>query len=460
MEKVIPLNGRIVIVDDVLDQALPLMRVLSKNNIPYVYYRGNKMEDLPDQPENDIRILFLDLNLLDGRDAQPKDIQSALYSLINRIISPNNYPYVIILWSRQEKQYKYLLDELFVDRLKQCTPIAILEWIKSDYFPNYTEAEENSENEERILDELKKVLSTIPAYAYLLQWENCIHNSADKTIQALFHNSRNTNDWQNNANCILSMFAHSYLDKHYAEASQIEKIRSSLLFLNDVYYDTLEDTIQNESFEIVSSEFNHSIKEEEQEIIRSKTNESILFSKNVASIEQPGCVYVWKNDNTSAKDISSAILNDCFNTQSIREQVEKDNVGKCIKELKKVFDCCFRKAKQTIINTYIQACGVVVTPSCDYAQKKTKYDRVVLGIIINADCRNQLDLKSDSIYVSPVFNYESKPRIMVLHFRYFITEKIDTITELIPLFRLRNSILSEIQSKLARHISRQGIMNL
>ena len=80
MESLIPLNGRIAIVDDQIEQALPLMRVFAKNNIPYVYYKGNDIEYLPEQPENDIRILLLDLNLLGGRDNQPKDIRSSLFS--------------------------------------------------------------------------------------------------------------------------------------------------------------------------------------------------------------------------------------------------------------------------------------------------------------------------------------------------------------------------------------------
>ena len=460
MGKMIPLNGRIAIIDDVIEQALPLMRVLSKNRIPYVFYKGNRMEDLPDKPDNDIRILFLDLNLLDGRDAQPKDIQSALYSVIVRIISPSNYPYVIVLWSRQEKQYKSLLEELFADRLKQCAPIAILEWIKSDYFPNFADIEENNDNEDRIFDELKKVLSTIPAYTYLLQWENCIHNSADKTIQAVFHDIQSTNDWQDNANCVLDMFAHSYLEKRYSEASKLEKVRSSLLFFNDVYYDSLEDLIQNEIFENVDADIDYDTTEKGQRVIKSNINYSILFSKKVISIKQPGCVFIGEDGNLLTKDLSFAILNDSLDTQRIHEQVEKENAGKCKKELKKLFDNCFKRTKQEIKDSFIQACGVVVTPQCDYAQNKTKYDRVLLGIIISADHKNELDIKSDSIYVSPVFTHNSQPCILVLHFRYFKAELIEIKPELTPLFRLRNSILSEIQSKLARHISRQGILNL
>ena len=105
MENMIPLNGRIAIVDDDEKQAMPLMRVFSKMNIPYTFYKGNDYRFLPETPENDIRILFLDLNLLGNRVEEEKKIRSILIPTISHIISPQNYPYILILWSRQENQY-------------------------------------------------------------------------------------------------------------------------------------------------------------------------------------------------------------------------------------------------------------------------------------------------------------------------------------------------------------------
>lgn len=40
MESIIPINGRVAIVDDKIEQALPLMRVFAKNNIPYVFTKA------------------------------------------------------------------------------------------------------------------------------------------------------------------------------------------------------------------------------------------------------------------------------------------------------------------------------------------------------------------------------------------------------------------------------------
>ena len=59
----IPLNGRIAIIENELKEAMPLMKTFSKNQIPYVFYKGDDFSFLPDENSrfNDIRVLFLDL---------------------------------------------------------------------------------------------------------------------------------------------------------------------------------------------------------------------------------------------------------------------------------------------------------------------------------------------------------------------------------------------------------------
>lgn len=439
MENIIPLNGRIAIVDDKVEQALPLMRVLSKNNIPYIYYQGNDMNFLPKQPENDIRILFLDLNLIGGRDNQPKDIKASLYPVIKKIISPNNYPYVLILWSRQENEYKKILEDLFKGDLKQCAPISIANYVKSDFFPNFAEEEENNENEDKIIEELKKILATQPAYSYLMQWENCIHNSANETIQNVFHDFHSENNWTNNANCIMNMFAKSYLEKYYESSLAENRAKASLLFLNDVYHDTLESSITNTDFSnavYLSCDKN----DEEKKDIAAKINKSLLLSEHYDSCRQPGCVLRF-----DSSDECSKLSHEIFNNSFVRNKL---STAEC------------KKLKEEIY-TYLTPCEVVVTPACDYAQDKLKNDRIVRGIIIDAKYFPHIDSRSEAIYISPQFTYLSRCCIMVLNFRYFVTRNLeDTDARETILFRLRNTLLAEIQSKLARHINRQGIMNL
>ncbi|MBO4752497.1 MAG: hypothetical protein J5526_07120 [Bacteroidales bacterium] len=457
MENTIPITGRIAIVDDVANQALPLMQVLSKNNIPYTFYDGNDSESFPEKPENDIRILFLDLNLLGNKVQNPKEIRSSLINTLRHLLSPENYPYVLILWSRQEHEYKYVVEDIFKNELKDRAPISIMPYVKSDFFPNFADEIDNTIDKQRILDELKKILAEVPAYSYLLQWENHIHNSADASIREIFHSCQAQDNWSDNANYILESFAHSYLEQHYKEASLEERAKASLLFLNDVFYDTLEANVVNSTIENVTEL--QIINPENKSDVRTKINYSLLMSKVNTSINQPGCVFTSTDSNVECIKCSNTLLNDCLKTEDIRDQVKEQFQDISKKEAKQYYGTLLQE-RRSAIKTTMLPCGVVVTPACDYAQNKAKYDRVVQGVIIDSHYEQFIDKKSEAIYVSPSFNDGSQERILVLNYRYFITQLLDKESNLNPLFRLRNSILSEIQSKLARHINRQGIMNL
>lgn len=54
----LPINGRIVIVDDKIAQARPLMEELGKRRLSYTYYDG-KPENLPEEGVGiDVRLIF------------------------------------------------------------------------------------------------------------------------------------------------------------------------------------------------------------------------------------------------------------------------------------------------------------------------------------------------------------------------------------------------------------------
>lgn len=446
MENLIPINGRIAIVDDNINQALPLLRVFSKNNIPYTYYKGNDLDYLPEQPENDIRILFLDLNLIGDRALQAKDVKSVLHSVLRTIISPQNYPYVVIVWSLQEKEYLTALESLFQNELKECAPIALIEWIKSEYF-NPTEDTIPNADDTKIITSLKDILRGLHAYSYLLQWENCVHNSADATVQSIFHESHVIEDWTKQADYIFELFSRSFLEKRYNEAGDSLITRSSLLFLNDIFNDTLEQCIWNLDIENARKLESNISADEKKDDIKTKVNKHLLLSTQYVSSQQPGCVLVC-NDEPNIR-LSKELLNDSTSRASFYTKDKGNNVLN--KEMKEWRDTVYKK---------MLPCVVVVTPACDHAQNKAKNIRLVRGIIVKDCHREHFDRQSEAIYISPSFNYENNNCILVLNFRYFFTCQNKEIKDVSVIFRLRSAVLSEIQSKLARHISRQGIMNL
>lgn len=455
MENMIPLNGRIAIVDDQIEQALPLMRVFAKNNIPYVFYKGTDPEFLPEQPENDIRILFLDLNLLDGRDNQPKDIRSALFATIRRIISPNNYPYVLILWSRQEKEYRNLLEELFSKDLPQCAPIAILNWIKSDFFPNFTDTEENKEDEYRILDELKKTLSTLPAYSYLMQWENLAHFSTDELLKNIFSNAQ-PNEWESVANVIIKSLGKAYMGQHFLEATSEEKIKASLFALNTVYIDFLDNNLTGH---LISSpkELGEGPSDTGLiEALKADINYKMHVFTGPCNICEPGTIIQYTTDPKN--NYFEELLHKFLSIFQIRLKIKSETPSILDGILKKETSSRLHQIKEEIQHTWFKI-GIVVTPSCDYAQKKKIYDRIVQGVMIESRFFEYIN-QGDAFYISPTIKYNDRNYIIILNFNYFITSNLNDEPNCKILFKLRRPILAEVQSKLARHINRQGIINL
>lgn len=457
----LPINGRIAIIDNEIKEVKPLFKTFSQNRIPYVYIDGSDMDWLPEEGNelNDIRLLFLDLNLTSDRIPDPKEIKSSLFPILKRVISPKNFPYSIILWSKQESDYSKVVEELFLNELKDRRPISIKPFIKSDFFDLDAEQEKHSNKD--IIDEIKKLFQEHQAYSTLVYWENKVHKSADNTLQNIFTAYDET--WTNKSNYIIHKLGQAYLGiKTHKESSYVNRIKGALQAFNSLYNDTMEYDLN-----ICSKlhEQNHLEYEEEtfnKEELLDTINQKLLISKSDIDndhIDYTGTVTL--DINPKSNKVFEALFNESFNRSIIdTSSIEKsDNLSSAQKE-KKINKLASDKRKE--IRTNWEKIYVVVTPLCDKVQNKQRNVRVVKGFIIDKKYKKFIDEKSEAIYISPSY-YDSESetsRIIVLNFRYFFTFDGDVtkIKGLTPKMRLRNDMMSEIQSKIARHISRQGIL--
>ena len=236
-----PRNGRIAIVDDKFEQALPIITALSKRRAPFTYYSG-RFEELPEEGEssNDVRILFLDINLNPSTSSDLKQVRSTLAGVIGRIISDRNIPYVLIYWSREEDYYRAVLDQIFGDFPKKA-PIAKLSLRKLDFF----DLDDNPKDEspdmwpevwQRILGELK----SNPVFDLIMCWENLVHKSADETLDALLQVYPVDDQWDNNTQGLFYSLAEAYSGKHIQDYNLTDIIRSSFSTVNMLFHDSVE----------------------------------------------------------------------------------------------------------------------------------------------------------------------------------------------------------------------------
>jgi hypothetical protein len=454
----IPLNGRIAIIDDKIDQALPLINALAQKRCSYSYYSGEvKFLPNPGESINDIRILFLDINLIDDAVHTDKELKARLVPVLSRIISKDNYPYVLIYWSRNEAEHGDLVKNIFEEDLKDRKPIAFLSQNKLAYFDlDGATTKYFDEKLQGLFEAIDNVLNNHKAYNYLIGWENQVHYSADKTLQEIFQISEN---WSDNASYLINKLGESYSGRNAYKSQLPEgKIKSSFQAFNNVFYDTLEYSINNSSLGMASDlEYDHQLANKDNIYA---INKKLLISDESDVMEYSGSVTEDSNEKTNKA--FEDLLNNAFNRGKVAAEVRGSATGngKTAKEIDKLINDECSKRRREIRESW-KKIYFVVTPLCDYVQSKAYNVRVVKGMLIKADLLGLIDEKSEAIFISPKFKYNDEKYAIVLHFRYFFTSSGGKgIKGLKTLFRVRQQILSEIQSKLARHVSRQGVLFL
>ena len=456
----LPLNGRIAIVDDQLKHAEPLIKVLSKNEMPHTYFSG-EVAYLPEEGKNcnDIRVLFLDINLIDDSEHENKVLKSRLLPVLDRIISKDNYPYVIIYWSRHERHKDLLENDIFSNELKLKRPIGFLSAAKSQFFNlDGQPTDDINEKIEELLAKVNSLIGSLPAYGYLVGWENQVHLSTDNTLQNVFCAYHSFESWSDNANYLINKFGKSYSGKFYDSQTPEDKLKSSFQAFNTVFMDSLE-------YSTSTSTIHNAVELEYDEKLVDKSsifsiNKNLLITDDRGPIDYPGAVTEDLNEKSDA--IFNELLNNSIGSKSIDTEIrlDKANREKSTKEIGTLANK-FRSGLRKSIRTNWKKIYVVVTPLCDYVQAKFANSRGVKGMLISSEYTKYIDDKSEAIFISPEFIIDESKWVIVLNFRYFFTAHgYDGVKGLNPLFRVRLQLLAEIQSKLARHISRQGILFL
>lgn len=433
----IPLNGRVAIVDDQIEQAAPLMAVLSKAQIPFTYFSGD-VNFLPTEGNelNDIRVLFLDINLIDNREHEDKVLKGKLISVLRRIISENHLPYILIYWSRHERHKALIEGDIFKKVLTNKSPIRFLSATKLDFFNlDGSETEDTDENLKLLFERISKAIEDSPAFSYLLNWENKVHRATNNTLKDVFQPYQNQAEWDENANYLINRLGLSYAGKVFEEQNQEDKIKSAYYSLTYILQDTLEKLVNSEGID--------------------KPKELTAGSQNLNSIYE-----------INAKLLTSSEIEPLDYSGNVIEISRKKDV----EGYEKLLDTILKKSdyKEGIMNTW-KTIWLNVTPLCDAVQGKVVFHRLVRGLLVKKEYltftkkskESSAFNENDAVFISPVFSFESDYYAIVLDFKQFFTlDSLNKSGKRKGLFRVRQHLLAEIQSKLARHVSRQGVLFL
>ncbi|GEM_PF-4336740 len=414
---IIPSYGRVVIVDDKIEEIKSLMTALSKHGISYTYFDG-QFENLPSSPLKGTTFMFLDLeldnnSLIDNRTKASQDI-----NVINHILGENasNRSVVIIVWSG----YLNILTELksMMPQAK-VSPLALLEINKAD-------CKENGEFRlDKVESEIEKQLSRIRSLDLLTQWDNLVgqasNNVYKKILPSEYLEQSELNKYLNTIyyNLAVAQLGKKDLDK--------DKAYAAINILNSILANEISSVSNNGACPVELDLENTNVLGLE-ELGRLNAGINMVSSPNCT---QPGCVF--ENDFTVEKVNGF----DIFKNKDEAKAKYKNEYGK----MKNI--CC------------------EVTPLCDFVQKRAVYHRLVSGLVVPTVFINDIKEKSDYLYKSPVFYvdgfFDNAPFFLMLDLRHFFTIPSNGLDGKKPLFQLADPLIMHIQNRLGRQVSNPGI---
>ncbi|APF17523.1 hypothetical protein Calab_2006 [Caldithrix abyssi DSM 13497] len=417
----LPVSGRVVLIDDKFKEALPLIRVLSQERIAVTFFSG-RIEELPSEPFQDVRIIFMDM-VLDGLDgADDKTIISTLMGVVKKIVSPESGPFILAVWTKHpekvEKVQNALREEGFY--LIQIN-------LEKEYFFKMSEDGKEWLFDENKFDDLKKKLKEktqeIEIFETFIIWENLIHDSASETVNEVSRFSEYNDAWNDEIKKIFYNLSKAWAGRREDDVA----VKDSFYSFHQIFNDILERKTQSiETADVVFEEGELSNE------VKGKINFRILADTSTYEKVYPGIVY-------KVHSLESSFMSDILN--------ENDD-----------------KRLNLIIRGSIPVL-IEVSPVCDFVQNKMRMSRMIKGVLLPDSVENynsvwrKIKKSASFLYVSPVIYYGNSVFRMVLDFRYFTSEPLSN-QERETIFRIRKDILNDIQTRLAFHVNRTGVLFL
>ncbi|WP_316820831.1 hypothetical protein [Pedobacter gandavensis] len=416
---ILPNNGKVIVFDDKIEDVHKLLSLLSKEKIAYLYYHDEYGNDLPAEPVENVRLVFLDLELVTN-GSNSKNIIAPIAQRLKTSLVPNNL-YILIYWSTKENKYREELEREFENGLKDYKPLKILTLDK---------AKANDEDGfSYIRAELIKGIKQFSALTSFLFWESSVNNAAGSITNQICSIFFRDDKWDTNMSGLLYQLA-----KGQAGSDAIKGLdKFQLLELAaDVFNANLVESVEKKFQSVLRSINLEEIKQsgsgmstDEKNNLHTKIH--LLYSSSGFNHFYPGNLYIM-DINAIGKEI-------------IQRNLKEDS-------------------KKTLNKQNTRLVCIDLTPACDYAQEKN-YSRMAYGVLFPKEISKK-NLKGGD------FRYDACPLMKFDDYSFLLIDfrcvRSFTKDEFLFKFseqtkyRLRSSLLLDIEAQLANHVNRPGII--
>jgi len=451
-------TARVVVVDNDPDEGMAIVAALSTFGAGISFFTG-ELEKLPRKRLTGVRLLVLDMNLLDIDLGEVRAVLSPLIAFLNKLIAKNSKPFAIIAWTKHLEYIEEFKKMLYETR-PDLKPFIMFNIQKNDVKEDDGSGDFDSK---KILNRLRKEAKSWFPFDLLMDWEQRVHDATTETIAALVNIAgESTGDWQGEMTKLLSSLTlesggkrigkeEGILTCFYDSLNPIHEDFLGSLPIDHTYLTSQSKRLQAAIDKEIGSRNNH----KKSLLTGAQCSElnrmlCVAYPKSGEHALRPGNIYLkkgWGNTDypINAQNISHLALGkDMTNRPATAE-----------KWARMIYKC-------------IPAC-VEITPLCDYSQGKTVYCRLMLGLLVPKAFPNFLKPQRSTPFIREIGPIHIKRSgscpvsgdyILALNSKYVVGILSSKMAGKTEACRLKKQVLTDIQHWFSSQAARPGYVSV
>lgn len=463
-----PHCGKVLVIDDRIEEAMPLLNILGQKGVSTVYFSGMQTE-FPEVPFNEIRLVFCDLKFYASSD--PKIIVSNVVGILQHLIAADNGPYILVIWSSHGTDFEGALQEQLTSA--QIKPEFILRLDKTEFFTTQTndevfdqlidqisELDLDPEDERRVKTlvsertlplrfsrqepiegalskietKLVECLKAANLFHLFVLWENTVGSAAIQTVNNIYTAIPDKVPSENRLSTMLAYLAYYRLEQQIKDADEGTKFAAAIESLSELYTYFLSENLSNLTMQQIGLE-------------KIQATEAL----NGLSAEK---LNRWKMITKSQKGLHSGnVYHDEQKRFRLHGYIDIDNHNK--PEEYRAF------SDELVSDQEIHYYLVDLSSDCDIAQQKLFVSRVVPFIMIPVDSleKYKKNIKStapDYIFTLSPVEYSGKNWSIIGNVNQMFSVDIAELSDDKLEFALTGTFVTDIKQRAARCVSKHG----
>lgn len=441
-------TARVLVLDDQLEQAMPVIRALGSLGMAAIYHNGGL--DVPlERKLKGIRVMFVDMVLAEhGADANDRKACIAMVTeTLDRLVEDSFDPVTVVCWTGHEE-----MSGDFFTALKLAFPKAKIDKVIVAEKPDPSKADECVEMLRKVITE--EVLAQHPVNA-LFRWEQIVHDAATQTTAEITRLMRGAvceeKPWGQCGYEICAALALAERGSRLLEEDEFRSLKALFDALNPLLSDRLDHVAaptESELAPLVKTLKETATAELAQwprkslltSHLRAELNTMVHLSPNVTQAELcPGDIFLADGENAE-------VAGDTFpDWQEVREEMFNSDENSSGQPIPLVME---------------------VSASCDFAQAKTRLPRFIAGFFVPEFKMKTVKRSGYTKILGPLLiSAEGNIKLNGVYYlmcnaHYLLSIRREVSVNLVPTRRLRTPILSDFLAWISSHMSRPGPLHI